>query len=215
MKLSEVTERQFESERRAGIEGIILDSPFDRGDIIVMVPCFCVHDTESSPCPCMYDWKIYIDEKDLVRDIERLERESRDGERLSRATVDRNARVLVEHSTLVSAEEAGRLAEYAESAPDMTSIRPPWPPHIWPFPFPWPFPLPDGEPPIPNGEEDFVYFWPIAGPIIAAVGGAIAGAVTTWAISDSKECETTSTTRAEYDERGRPVMITETKTVCK
>lgn len=245
MNLSEVTMRQMEAGRSTVLEGIILDSPEEMDDISIMIPCFCVHDSEHSPCKCMNDRKIYFERKDLLKDVEQLERESQD-EKISRVTIDRDAEVLVEHSTSVSAEEAGRLAEYANIIREWPTDTSPFPTTNWPFPFPNPFPggefppfngeenvanliwlpviviaileqmtevmeSPDEWSPTPDGEEDVVYWIPIA----AAVAGAVAGAFAKHLLDDNKKC-TTETTRKTYtDERGRLVVEEKTVKTCK
>lgn len=164
MNLSDVTMRQMEASRSTVLEGIILDSLEEIDDIITIIPCFCVHDSEHSPCKCMYNRKIYLERKDLLNDVEQLERESQDGERISRVTIDRNAEVLVEHSTAVSAEEAERLAEYADIIPQWPTDTLPFPTTTWPFPFPSPFP--DREFPPFDGEEYIANLGPLVWPAI-------------------------------------------------
>lgn len=191
MNLSEYTQKRMTEVQTVTIEGVVLKSSLD--NIIVFIPCFCVQDTENNPCPCMETVKWLIHQDDLVGEIMPLHKKTVDGELLSRIIINRDARLLIEHSTSVKAEVA---VKGAQSSSGLDLFRPP---PTWP-----PFPCPDS-----NDPDAVYFFWreliKYVAPALIGAGGAIIGG---W-LSDDDDCKTTT----EETVRDNPDGSTTTTTV--
>lgn len=198
MNVDEFTTKRMEEAHTISLKGRILDSNLD--GIIVLLPCFCVHDSPDHPCRCT-DIKILINKKDILGDVVRLDKKSCEGENLFRVSVERDANLLVEQTSSVKAENVLSLSK-VNAFP-----KPPCP--LPPFGGTGPtFPYPD--PKDPN----VVYFWPTVikwAPSIIVGGATIVGGWLAGGGGRSCETKTESTTTTNPDGSTTTTTITTEK----
>lgn len=170
---------------------------------LILVPCWCVHDSPESPCKCPDLFKLIIPEDLVLRNEEHKGRRSSAGENMSKVSVSMRADILLEAAVSFNvAEVAGKLAKLrlpgSAGFPCGGSTGPTFP--------------------VPEGGEPVVYMiggllgglLKKYGPgVLAAIGGAVLGE-----IFDGSDCTTTTTTESYVNAEGKTVTKTVQVEVC-